>query len=160
MTDHSLSLIKTIINYMRPHSAVGYQKIRIGGDYDGGYVCIDDFKNINLAVSGGVFDDDRWEIEISKEKHILTIAFDPCIFKDTSTLNYKLFGGKLEAYPETNNSMLDVLLLNYDENEIIGKFDIEGDEWNLLKFTTSETLSKFRQLVVEFHLHKIGRAHV
>lgn len=153
MKKNSLKLIAPIIEYMRPHSIIGYQKTRIGGKNDGGYVCIDDFKNIDLAISGGVFDDDRWETEISREKNIPTIAFDPCIFKDTSNLDYKIFAGKLEAYPKTNNSILDVVLLNYNKNQVIGKIDIEGDEWNLLKFTTDETLTKFRQLVIEFHLN-------
>jgi hypothetical protein len=155
MKKNTLNSIPLIIEYMRPHSAVGYQKIRVGGDYDGGYICVNDFSNIKLAVSGGIFDDDRWEVEIAQNKKIPTLAFDPNVYKDISNLPYKFFAGKLKSFPRTKNSMLDMILLNYKESDVIGKFDIEGEEWQLLNFTTDDTLNKFRQIIVEFHLHSL-----
>lgn len=147
--------IKVVIKYLKPHKAIGFEKIRIGGDYDGGYICIDDFHNIKLALCGGVAHDDRWEMGMARDRNIQTIAFDPCDPSDprsVPTLPYKLYAGKLEAFPKTRNSMLDVLLLPYNKHEVIGKIDIEGDEWKLLSYTQDSTLVKFRQLVMEFHL--------
>jgi hypothetical protein len=144
------------IRYMRPHKVNNYNKVRLGGTYDGGYVCIDDFENIKLAISGGVAHDDRWENDLARERLIPTLAFDPiepCDMKSVPRLHYKLFAGKIEAYPLTRNSTLDALLFSYDQHDIIGKIDIEGDEWELFTYTQDNTMMKFRQLVVEFHLN-------
>lgn len=147
--------VKNVIKFLRPHRAVGYKKIRIGGDHDGGYICIDDFRDIKFAISGGVGYDDRWEMEIARERKIPMIAFDcgiPCDMKAVPSLPYKLFAGKMEAYPSTRNSILDCLLLPYKDNEVICKIDIEGDEWDILGYTQTSTYKKIRQLIVEFHL--------
>lgn len=148
--------IESAIRYLRPHSVKNFNKIRIGGTYDGGYVCIDDFNDVKIAISGGVAHDDRWENEMARDRNITTLAFDPttpCDMKSVPILPYKLYASKLEAFPLTRNSTIDTLLESYEKYDAVGKIDIEGDEWELLTYTTDYNLSKFRQIVLEFHLN-------
>lgn len=37
--------------FLMPQKALGQSKIRVGSDNDGGYVCLDDFNRITLALS-------------------------------------------------------------------------------------------------------------
>lgn len=151
----NIDAVKVALKYMKPHKVLNYDKIRLGGDYDGGYVCIDDFKDIKIAITGGVGYDDRWENAIAREREIPTLSFDPvqpCDMRNVPNLSYKLLAGKLEGYPLTRNSTLDALLFTFDKHEAIAKIDIEGDEWKLLTYTQDNTLNKFRQVIVEFHM--------
>lgn len=153
----NIDAIKVALKYMKPHKVLGYDKIRLGGDYDGGYICINDFDNIKIAITGGVAHDDRWENDIARERNIPTLSFDPtqpCDMPSVPNLPYKLFAGKLEGYPLTRNSTLDALLFTFNQHEAIAKIDIEGDEWELLTYTQDSTLDKFRQIVVEFHMNE------
>lgn len=152
----NIDAVKIALKYMRPHKVLDYDKIRLGGDYDGGYICVNDFDNIKIAISGGVAHDDRWESAIARERQIPTLSFDPtqpCDMPNVPNLHYKLFAGKLEAYPLTRNSTLDALMFTFNDYDAIAKIDIEGDEWELLTYTQDTTLNKFRQIVVEFHMN-------
>ena len=48
-----------------PQTVRGFSKIRVGSDYDGGYVMIDDFKDIELALSFGVETNADWDVDIA-----------------------------------------------------------------------------------------------
>lgn len=42
---------------MEPYELVGFEKIRVGRNNDGGYVMVDDFDGIEAAYSIGINDD-------------------------------------------------------------------------------------------------------
>lgn len=140
-----------IMALLRPHKAEGYSKVRIGQPYDGGYVHIDDFKDIKLAIGGGLNNDDSWELAML-EKGIPVIAFDhsPGYIYQNVDRGYTWYKLPMQGYG-SNNSTLDLMLPLYADHSVIAKIDIEGDEWEMFRFTQLENLNKFRQIVVEFH---------
>ena len=44
---------------------VGYEYIRVGRDHDGGYVMVDDFKNVKNAYSCGIDHDVSWDMDFT-----------------------------------------------------------------------------------------------
>jgi hypothetical protein len=132
--------IKTLF---RLHAVNDYKKIRVGSDYDGGYVMLDDFVNISLAISGGVGGNDDWERALARKTKV--IAFD---ITDDQILNrtYEFRNEKLTS--------LNSLLESFPNYSVIGKIDIEGGEFETFKNTEFNFLKKFRQLVLEIHLEK------
>ena len=72
------SKVTQLLNYMieteyvkQVHSrlpimdVVGYDYVRVGRDYDGGYVMVDDFKDVKNAYSCGINDDISWDLDFS-----------------------------------------------------------------------------------------------
>jgi len=140
-----------IIALLQPHQAEGYNKIRIGPSHDGGYVHIDDFKDIKLAIGGGLGNDDTWELSMLG-KGIPVIAFDhsPDYVYQNTDRGYTWYKLPMQGY-SSNNSTLDLMLPLYADHSVIAKIDIEHDEWNMFRYTQLSNLNKFRQIVVEFH---------
>lgn len=121
-----------------------YRKIRVGSKHDGGYVMLYDFANIELALSGGVGGNDKWERHIALKKKV--IAYD-ILDNNFSNLTYEFKNERL-----TN---LDAVTSNFPNNSLIGKFDIEGDEFELFSNSSISSLKKFRQLICEFHIQSL-----
>lgn len=132
--------VKTLFHL---HTVSNYKKIRVGSEYDGGYIMLDDFANIDLAISGGIGGNDDWEREVAQKTKV--IAFD--IVNDAITNRpYRFINEKLVS--------LNSLLSPYTNNSVIGKIDIEGGEFEVIKNTDVNLLKNFRQLVLEVHLEK------
>ena len=51
---------------LEPRRAIGFEKIRIGGPNDGGYVMIDHFSDVAAAYSLGVGPDVSWDVDIAE----------------------------------------------------------------------------------------------
>lgn len=139
-----------IMKLLQPHRAEGYEKIRIGQQYDGGYIHINDFEGIKLGIGGGLNNDDSWELDMVG-RGIPVMAFD---HTDGYTFQhqqrgYEWFKMPMQGY--ARNSTLDLILPQYADHSVIAKIDIEGDEWEMFRLTKQSNLNKLRQIVVEFH---------
>jgi hypothetical protein len=142
---------KNIMELLVPHRTIGRSKVRIGQPYDGGYVHIDDFKDLDLAIGGGLNNDDSWELAMLA-KDIPVVAFDPSeayIYQGVDR-GYTWFKEPMKGYA-SGNSTLDLMLGGYADNSVIAKIDIEGDEWGMFANTSIQSLRKIRQMVIEFH---------
>lgn len=122
-------------------TAKNFNKIRVGSRYDGGYVTLDDFDGIKLAISGGVGKDDNWEKQVATRCKV--IAYDPLNAKNDNK-TYRFVNSKFPS--------LDELVSFHSDNSIIAKIDIEGDEYDVINKSSIESLKKIRQLVLEVHL--------
>lgn len=122
-------------------TAKNFNKIRVGSRYDGGYVTLDDFDGIKLAISGGVGKDDNWETQVAERCKV--IAYDPMNLNNDN----KRYHFVNEKFPT-----LDELVMSQADNSVIAKIDIEGDEFNIINRSSIESLKKIRQLVLEVHL--------
>lgn len=142
---------KNIMNLLIPHSARGCEKIRVGRDYDGGYILLNDLHRASVAICGGLNDDDSFERDLLN-KGIKVLAFDHTesyTFQDQDR-GYQWFKVPLSKF-ESPNSILDLALSGYNDYSAILKIDIEGDEWEMLEKTNDQTYKKIRQFVCEFH---------
>lgn len=126
-------------------------KIRIGKDYDGGYVIASD-KEYDLFLSGGICEDISFEedfISVSTVKP-RCYAFDgtiPKLPKESSDIIFK----KLNiGHAETDTTTNLIKYLDIHNNVFI-KMDIEGYEYEWINSLEDKHLASISQLVIEFH---------
>ena len=130
-----------------------HKKLRIGKDYDGGYI-ICDIPNIkyDIFISGGIETDISFENSfLEKYPDIDCVAYDGTISDLPSGANPKIQFHK-KNLGDTNsdtNSNLQEYFEKY--NNIFMKMDIEGWEDQLFSSIRDDQLSKISQLVIEFH---------
>lgn len=129
-----------------------FVKLRLGKDYDGGYI-IADLPNIKYTtiIAGGIASDISFEEDfINKYPDVNAFAFDGTIEKlpkenDKITFIKKNIGFDND---EQNTNIHDII----DANEcIFVKMDIEGGEIPWIKSLSDEQMNKFEQIVMEFH---------
>lgn len=136
-----------------PKKAVGHEKIRLGRDFDGGYVLIDDFSGVGAAVSLGIFDDASWDLDIAR-RNIRVHQFDHSI--EEAPLKHPLISFhklRVAAADGPGAICLESIVRNYLAgcDRAILKVDIEGEEWAVVETAPVATLERFSQIVCEFH---------
>jgi hypothetical protein len=129
-----------------------FQKIRLGKDFDGGYI-IADIPNVkySLLIAGGIYDDISFEEEfIKKYPNSKCIAFDGTINNLPSENENITFIKKNIGFEnsDTVTNLNDIINAN---TNIFVKIDIEGAEIPWIKSLSDEQINKFEQLVMEFH---------
>ncbi len=128
---------------------------RVGSEKDGGYVLLDkDYDNAFL-VSGGISNDNNFEIALANlgaQVH----QVDYSIISPPAEHPRLSFSAERIVGENSKNSKFDVTL---DElvaqipesnvSELLLKLDIEGSEWEI--FETSKSLNSFSQIFLELH---------
>jgi len=146
--------ILKVVRLLEPRRAAGHEKIRMGGANDGGYVQIDDYANISAAISFGIANDDAWDLTVA-QMGIPVHQFDHTIAQPPSTHPLLHFNCK-KAAPVASADAVTIpdLVAAYsklDEPDLVLKMDIEGAEWDVLDHSSSVSLSRFSQIICEFH---------
>jgi hypothetical protein len=140
---------------LRPHDVDGQEKIRLGRQNDGGYVVIDDFRDIDAAYSIGVNDDVSWDADIA-DRGIKIFQYDHTIDAAPPLAGalWRRIGLGDVTDPSANlRSLPDMLAENghAGSRDLILKCDIEGAElWAFSKLPDG-FFSRFRQIVIEMH---------
>ena len=151
--DITRGLITKIIepNYLTVYKSP-YDKIRLGKNYDGGYI-ICDIPDINydFFLSGGILDDISFEEDFcSKYPNVKCMAYDGFIdnidIKNNNITFIKQYIGDSNNEYFTN---LHSIINQY--NNIFIKMDIEGGEIPWINSLSTEQIDKFAQIVIEFH---------
>jgi hypothetical protein len=129
-----------------------FPKIRLGKDFDGGYI-IADIPNVNysILIAGGIDNDVSFEEEfVNKYTNTKCFAFDGTIDNLPSENENIIFIKKNIGFENSDNitNLNDIINAN---TEIIVKIDIEGAEIPWIKSLSDEQINKFEQLVMEFH---------
>ncbi len=57
--------VRSILRMLRPHRAIGHEKVRIGSSHDGGYICLEDFVGIDTAFSFGIEQNVDWDDDVA-----------------------------------------------------------------------------------------------
>ncbi len=138
-----------------PCSTVGQRKIRLGRVNDGGYVMLDDFAGIVAAYSFGVGDDISWDVEIA-QRGVPTYQLDDTLDQSPTPHSNLTFipakiGSSADSAGETIKGLLDRYSPGAGSASLILKIDIEGDEWSVFDDVDVDDLSRFAQIVCEFH---------
>jgi len=142
-----------IARAFEPKQVVGFNKARIGRDFDGGYVHVDDFSGVGAALSFGISDDASWDLAIAT-RNIPVHQFDHTI--DKGPVSHRLITfhkQRISPGDGPGDVCLDTLAgrLLADCERAILKIDIEGDEWQVFYTASEKALAKFSQIVCEFH---------
>lgn len=124
-------------------------KIRIGSDSDGGYV-IEDNHTYDILISCGIADNIDFENIFTSKYNLDCMAFDGTIDKINTSNNKITFYKK--NIGTTNTEHTTNLHLEIEPyNDIFLKMDIETFEYRWLHTLSHEQLTKFKQIVMEFH---------
>lgn len=145
-----------ILGRLVPMDVIGFEKVRVGRDNDGGYVMIDDFEGIVGAYSLGISDDVSWDREIA-DRGIGIFQYDHTIDRLPEE-HHRFKWSKLKISDCANRGqgitcLPDELIANGHswEEDYILKCDIEGEEWDVFAAIDIDLLKIFRQIVCEFH---------
>jgi len=137
-----------------------YNLVRIGRDYDGGYVVVrkkadGSFSDNNIAYSLGICDDVSFDIALAEQNYEI-YQYDHTIDnlpQENEKFHWRKTGITGSNETEQLKSLLTVLKNdgNDSRNGMFLKCDIEGSEWDMLNDCTDFILNKFDQIVIELH---------
>ena len=155
LVQEALAEIKSGFRMLRPQAVTGIKKTRLGSTNDGGYVMLDDFQGVDTALSLGIDKDVSWDVDIAK-RGITVYQFDHTVDGPPVADNPHFVFAKKRISTETgpDTETLPSLLRRFDKGakpNIILKIDIECDEWAIFDQLSPEIVSRFPQIVGEFH---------
>ena len=140
-----------MIDYLKVYNFE--EKIRLGINRDGGYV-IGNVPVYDCYISAGVSNEESFSRDFIKKfgmNKSNSYAFDGTIndYPYEYTNDITFIKKNIAPYRSKTKANLSQLINNY--NNIFLKMDIEGCEYDWLLSLTEENLSKFKQIVIEFH---------
>jgi Methyltransferase FkbM domain len=139
---------------LTPSRAVGFDKIRLGRDHDGGYVMLDDFKDVRAALSFGIDAECSWDADIAA-RGIDVYQFDHTVDGPPTTSDrFRFFKKQIAATASELADNIGSALAKIppsDSSRTILKIDIEGSEWEVLDYASVDDLAQFSQILGEFH---------
>jgi SAM-dependent methyltransferase len=147
--------IKNTLRLLRPHAVEGFCKARFGSAHDGGYINLDDFRGVDTAFSFGIEQNVSWDVDVAK-RGVTVYQFDHTVDAPV-TDNPRLIFARKKISPEAgpdSESLLSLVSRHDKRNahaNILLKIDIECSEWAVFDSTPPEVLSRFSQIVGEFH---------
>jgi hypothetical protein len=145
--------IKEINNFLKKIIIIdsGYQLIRIGENYDGGYLVPNILNEIDFCFSAGVGQSASFEDHLSK--------FGCQSFLVDGTVNnvgrHNFIKKNLNIFNNKKNITLDSCVNSKIEDKfndrLLLQMDIEGSEVEILCNTNSKLLNRFKIMIIEFH---------
>lgn len=139
---------------LKVYSADENEMVRVGKDYDGGYVMVLPLSENKIAYSFGIANDVSWDSAMADYGYDIYM-YDHTIARlpyEKSQFHWKKNGiaGKSEGELK---SLDDLLKENghASEHGMVLKMDVEGAEWGFLNSISIETLDRFDQIVFELH---------
>lgn len=127
-------------------NVLGYQKIRIGRKSDGGYIILNDFKDIQIAYSFGISREISFEKELA-DRNIDIYMYDHTISGlpfQNKKFHWKKMGLSSEFTANSNMKTLKELLTengHLTQQNMILKIDIESSEWNVFQELTPDIIN-------------------
>ena len=128
---------------------IPYQKIRLGRKQDGGYIVFNHrLDSVDSVYSYGISND------ISFEEDLLQYTKAPILMYDHTIHDIPSHHGQF--YFKKEEGSTENLIKHINEsfpasNKLLLKMDIEGSEWDLLESLNEVILTRFEQMVIEFH---------
>lgn len=131
------------------HSSRFFQ-VRLGRDFDGGYVLPDDFLNISSAISIGIGNDQSFDYALA-ELGISVFQFDGTI-ENPPKIHEKIIFNK-ENWNEHGSGVClrDMIDRIGNNKDLLLKFDVDGVEWPNIVSLDQDILKYFRIIVCELH---------
>ena len=128
-----------------------FPKIRIGSEFDGGYV-IADINGYDALFSCGICDDVNFENAFLKRFDIPCFSYDGTIESLPKDAHKSIVFNKLNIGPENTEFTTNLDAETSGFNDIFLKMDIESHEFRWLNSLSDEFFLRFKQIVIEFHL--------
>ena len=134
---------------------VATELIRVGNIHDGGYLVPKIVNDLDYCFSPGVSDSVGFEKQLDDEYAIKSFMIDGSIEKlnevrDSFNFQSLFLGVRTTKSHITLSDWINQSLGDDDFKGLL-QMDIEGSEYEVLTFESSDTLNKFSVMVVEFH---------
>lgn len=147
-------IIKKFLKRFRDHY-VSVDLVRIGGEEDGGYLVPDILDSINYCFSPGVNNIVDFELQLSNQYNIKSFMADASIKSlENKNQNFnfipKYIGSRTYGDFITLSDWISSTKIDNKSNLML-QMDIEGGEYDVLTFESSDLLSKFSTMIIEFH---------
>jgi hypothetical protein len=145
-----------LVKQLTPYD-VGYRKIRLGGDRDGGYIVADcQLDTVAAMYSFGIADDDLFDLAFAQNFKKPVYQYDPFVEKSPSESINPLIRFNKRGVSDRKTDLFDTLENFVRENghtdqDLFLKMDIEGAEWEVFASIPPAVLQQFSQIVLEFH---------
>lgn len=123
-------------------------KIRLGSNNDGGYVCGELNTKYDCYISAGISTEESFSRDFINKYNMNeynSFGFDGNEYTNKISFIKK----NINSFNDINNTNLHELIDKY--NNIFLKMDIEGGEYPWLLSIDSNKLNKIKQIVIEFH---------
>jgi hypothetical protein len=129
-------------------------KCRYGSNNDGGYVIGILNEEYDCYISAGISSEESFSKDFINKHNMNeynSFAFDGTInsYPYEYTTNISFIKKNINSFNDDKNTNLHQLIEKYDN--IFLKIDIEGGEYPWLLNISEDQLSKFKQIVIEFH---------
>jgi hypothetical protein len=143
------------LRLIRPSTPLGFSKVRVGNDRgDGGYVMVDDWRDVVGAVSIGIGGDVSWDLAIA-ERGIDVHQFDHTVSRppvDHPRFYFRPIGVGGDGSTDTPLRSLEHIVREIaPRGELVLKMDVEGAEWAALATAPAGVMERFSQIVIEVH---------
>ena len=143
----------------------GHKLVRIGNQYDGGYIMLDDLSG-GIAYSFGIFNDASWDKDMASRGYDV-FMYDHTIEKlpEYNPRFHFFRQGIADGVTQDDRlkTLEELIAQNHheDKQNMILKMDVEGAEWGFFEHIDEKILSQFSQIVFEIHglngeFHGIG----
>jgi hypothetical protein len=146
--------VRRTLSILRPFRVGNASKTRLGRANDGGYVMVDDFADVDCALSLGIDSDVSWDLAVAA-RGIKVVQFDHTVAGPPDDHAMFEFHRTQIAPDDTANTVSIQTLLRQrqaaGDRKIILKIDIEGDEWSTLADIDEADLRVCSQIICEFH---------
>lgn len=141
-----------IVDILKPVET-SHRLIRMGSDYDGGYLVPDDLSGIVACLSPGVSDCADFERDLADYgvcSHLADASVDvPKDLPQTCSFTKRHVGPFNDSRTMTIESWIEELQL--EQGDLMLQMDVEGAEYAILLNVPESVLRRFRIIVVELH---------
>lgn len=147
--------IKHTLRLLKPMQAKGQTKARFGSPNDGGYVHLDDFEGIDIAISLGIDHNITWDVDMA-DRGLTVHQFDHTVDAPAPD-DLRMIFNKTMIAPmngtgqESLESIVKRLDAQRERPNMILKMDIENAEWPVLEATGLDAICRFSQIICELH---------
>lgn len=147
---------REIVALLRPMDAIGFNLVRKGRPYDGGYVMLNAGLECAPVYSIGISDDVSWDSDMAALgcdvfQYDHTVPFLPA---QNPKFHFARIGlGVADTTDGVFRSLASMLASNghSDRHDVILKMDIENAEWDVLESASDTILNQFSQIIIELH---------
>ena len=157
----SESRMKEALRYVKP-VFIDKNLIRLGSRHDGGYVLAEDLLNSGISYSLGVGGNSWFDMVLESkgysaylydytQDHIIKDGKEYIIPEDQNIFFNKI---GIDSYNHGNFKTIDQIIKDNKhtkETNMLLQCDIEGSEWDIFSHISQSTLTKFSQILIEFH---------
>jgi len=141
---------ENFLSIIRPIE-VGSDLVRIGGSYDGSYLVPDDLESISMLISPGIGESRAFEDELYSRFGICSILIDPNTQPTHLNPGDLYLDKSISGSSSSTGITIQELVETTPRGDLVLQMDIESGEYESLAATNSQTLNRFRVIIVEFH---------